>query len=211
MTSPRLTVKSIADILSNPKRSPASTLRDQKYPTAQPQKFRTPYYQTVVTAIRHYYEANNDSSKLVSARNRALSFRDETRRRNSIRVLDSFEKSRHAKRKFTVIANGRLSATIGGVRVSLSADMQAKERGDLRVLYFHCRGAALDKETAELICNVAHWVFDQNGAKLCTDQIEVMDLSNGTSFTAEEWRPSIARRLANQAGIITSLWESTGP
>jgi hypothetical protein len=47
MAGPRLTVKSVADILLNPKSNTntAAVLHDQKYPACDPQKFRTPYYQ----------------------------------------------------------------------------------------------------------------------------------------------------------------------
>ena len=72
MAGPRLTVKSVADILLNPRSSTntARVLHDQKYPAGDPQKFRTPYYQGPIAAIRQYYANANDTKILAHWRNK---------------------------------------------------------------------------------------------------------------------------------------------
>lgn len=207
MSSPRLTVKSIADILRTPGQSPARTLRDQKYPQQEPQVFRTPYYQPAITAVRRFYREGNNAAALQSARNKAESIGNQARRSNNIRITDSFRTSAHAKRRFTLVPNRGQSANIGSVEIRLSADMQAMENGVLRVLFFNCRADPVDEETAVLMTEVAHWVLEQNRIQLEPGQIEVMDLSNGRSHMASHWRESTLIGLRNRARAIASLWD----
>src|ERR1700691_1521084 len=112
MAGPRLTVKSVADILLNPKSNTntAAVLHDQKYPTGDPQKFRTPYYQGAIAAIRQYYAGANDTKLLAHWRNKLLSIKNEARRANNVRALDIFTASPLAKRKLTPITNKRYLA-----------------------------------------------------------------------------------------------------
>jgi hypothetical protein len=207
MSSPRLTVKSIADILRAPASNPSKVLHDQKYPDEDPQKFRTPYYQGVIAGIRRYYANSNNRSVLTVLRNKLLTIANKARRDNNLRVLDSFLASKHAQRRFVLAPNRRYSATVGGVEISLSADMQAMEAGVLKVIYFNCRATAVDQETASLIVELAHWVLQENGVQVTPRQIEVMDISNGRSLGTSSQRQSTMTALAGRAAAILSLWD----
>jgi hypothetical protein len=169
--------------------------------------FQRPYYQIAVGGVRGFYRANNKRSVLHSAQNKASNITNKAKRINNVRVLESFEKSPHSDRRFSVQANRRYQAMFSGVEVRLSADMQATEDGTFRVVYFICKGKAIEEATAILIAEVAHWVLHQNGVDLRVDQIEVMDLTSGKSYRARSWRASTASVLAERVKAISSLWD----
>jgi hypothetical protein len=206
MAGPRLTVKSVADILLNPKSNTTTVLHDQKYPAGNPQKFRTPYYQGSIAAVRQYYASANDTKILAHWRNKLLSIKNEARRANNVRALDVFAASPLAKRKLSPTTNRRYLATINGVAISLSADMQAMESGVLKVVYFHCRAVPLEPSAADLITNVANWVLHANSVVATPMQIEVMDLCVGRTLRASAWNASTQKSLAARAQAIAQLW-----
>jgi hypothetical protein len=181
-------------------------LRDQKYPAGDPQKFRTPYYQGSIAAIRQYYAGVNDTKILAHWRNKLLSIKNEARRANNVRALDVFAASSLAKRKLTPKTNKRYLATINGVAISLSADMQATQSGVFHIVYFHCRAVPLDLSIADMIANVANLVLDANGVIVTPMQIEVMDLCVGKSLRASAWNASTQKSLAARAQAISQLW-----
>jgi len=95
---PRLTVRSIAEIVRKPARERASVLRRQKYPKQVPQKFQTHYYSRALTAIRTFYREDNNPAVLRAARRTFESFTQETRRENNKRVIDHFERMPRSSR-----------------------------------------------------------------------------------------------------------------
>jgi hypothetical protein len=206
MTQARLTAKSVADILQNPKLNTKAILHDQKYPSADPQKFRTPYYQGCIAAIRQYFANGNDPKILHHWRNKLVSIKNEARRINNIRALDVFSASSMAKRSLVPTTNKRYMATVAHVDISLSADMQALQAGQLHVVYFHCRGIPMDPQLADLIANVAHWVLDKNGVPTSPSQIEIVDLFVGKTLKASTWMPTIQGSLAARAHAIAQMW-----
>ena len=206
MAGPRLTVKSVADILLNPKSNTSTVLQDQKYPANDPQKFRTPYYQGSIAAIRQYYANANDTKTLAHWRNKLLSIKNEARRANNIRVIDVFATSSLAKRKLIPTTNKRYVSTINGVTISLSADMQATQGGVLQIVYFHCRAVPLDPLVADMIANVANLVLQGHGVIATPPQIEVMDLCVGKSLRASTWNSATQKSVAARAQAISQLW-----
>jgi hypothetical protein len=208
MAGPRITVKSVAAILLNSKSNTNTTtiLHDQKYPAADPQKFRTPYYQGAIAAIRQYYAAANDTKILAHWRSKLSSIKNEARRTNNVRALDVFAASSLSKRKLTPTVNKRYLATINGVTISLSADMQATQSGALQIVYFHCRATSLDLSVADMITNVANLVLSANGVVLTPMQIEVIDLCVGKSLRASAWNSTTQKNLAVRTAAISQLW-----
>ena len=206
MSAARLTVKSIADILIHPKSKVLAVLKEQKYPSADPQKFRTPYYQRAIAAIRQYYRNANDAKVLAHWRNQLVSIKNPARRTNNLRALDVFSASSLAKRKLVPVPNKRYSASANGIAISLSADMQATQGGQLHIVYFHCRAASLDSAEADMIANVANWVLRANGISVSPAQIEIMDLCAGKSFSATAWHTSTAQLVARRANAIAQIW-----
>jgi hypothetical protein len=207
MSSPRLTVKAIADILRAPKSNPSRVLHDQKYPDDDPQKFRTPYYQSVIAGIRRYYQNGNDRRVLAQLRNKLLTVANKSRRDNNLRVLDSFLASAHSHRRFDLSTNSRYLATTNRLAISLSADMQAFEGGVLKIVYITCKATAVDRETAAIVAELAHWVLEENGISISPQQIEVMDVSTGRSLGAPSWRQSTISALMGRAKTIASIWD----
>ena len=184
MNSPRLTVESIAEILSTSASNTVKIVRDQKYPKGDPQKFQRPFYQTAVGGVRKYVRSRNNPLVLVAACNRAQSIANKTRRANNLRVLQAFRASDHSRRNFVVQVNRQTKATVAGVELRLSADMQAIENGIPTVLHFNCRGKPIGEVEAILAAEISHWVLEQNGIQLDPGQIEIMDLTNGRSYRA---------------------------
>jgi hypothetical protein len=207
MSSPRLTVKSIAEILSTPNSNPAKIVRDQKYPKREPQVYQRPYYQIAVGGVRRYYRSNNRPSVLAAAYSRAQSIGNKAKRANNIRVIESFRESQHATRRFQLQTNRQATAKIAGVEIRLSADMQALENSVLRVVHFNCRGRAIDEAAALLVAEVSHWVLDENGINLNPSQIEVIDLTNGRSYRARTLRSSTIDLLTDRCKEIQLLWD----
>lgn len=207
MSSPRLTVKSIAEILSNPASNPTKIVRDQKYPKREPQIYQRPFYQVAVGSVRGYYRSNNSQSALAAAVNRAQSIGNKAKRANNVRVIESFRDSEHAKRQFHLKVNRQAKAVMAGVEIRLSADMQALENGVLRVVHFNCRGKPIGEASAVLIAEVSHWVLKQNGIELGPSQIEVIDLTTGSSYRASRWRSATIDALTERCKEIQLLWE----
>lgn len=205
---PKLTVKALAEMLRLPAYEQSRMLYDYKYPRQQPQSFRTPYYQTAISGIRNYFRAGNDPAVLLAAENDAQNIGNETRRKNNIRVLESFRGSAFAARRLTPQPNRRYAASVGNVEVRLSPDLQATENGTLHVLYLNCRNAPIDEETAELIVEIGNWVLEQSGTELGPYQLEVVDLPTGRVHRGKRSRASTIKLLRNNAEVIDTLWAS---
>ena len=208
MDSPRLTAKSFAEILRRPTEKATKVMHDQKYPKEEPQIHRIPYYQTAITAIKNYYRADNNVQLLDAARNRALSIPNQSRRVNTLRVLDDFQDSPHSERRFLVKPAQRHSAAIGRVEVRLSADMQATEAGKQRIVYFHCSATPIDEETAILLLEIAHWILAENHIETLPEQVEVLDVSSRKSHHVKSWRKSMSSVLTARARAVSSIWDS---
>jgi hypothetical protein len=205
-STPSLTVKALAEMLRMPGYEQARVLHEQKYPKQQPQSFRTPYYQRALSGIREYFRSGNDPSALVTAQNDLQNIANATRRANNLRVVEKFSNSTQARRKLTPIQNRRYSANVGSVEVRLSPDLQAFERGELRVIYFNCRSVAIPEEIAALTIEIAHWVLAQNQVKLNINQVEVVDLATGRNHRRIRARPTTVKALRNNARVIEALW-----
>lgn len=205
-STPRLTVRALAEMLKMPAYEQSRILHEQKYPKQQPQAFRTPYYQRALSAIREFYRSGNDPSVIVAAQSDLQSIGDATRRTNNLRVLGSLSNSSQANRNLTPVQNKRYSAAMGAVEIRLSPDLQALEKGEMRVVYYNCRAVAIPDELASLTIEIAHWVLGQNQLKVNFSQIEVVDLATGKSHRKHKGRPGTVKALKNNAKVIEALW-----
>src|SRR5690242_5761183 len=91
MAGPKLSARSLAEIVRRPAGERTRILRQQKYPKQVPQKFQTPYYAKALTAIRDFYREGNDAAVLRAARRAFEGISQEARRENNKRVIDNFE------------------------------------------------------------------------------------------------------------------------
>jgi len=181
-------------------------LHDQKYPKQQPQSFRTPYYQPSLAGIRDFHRGGNDSRLLTSAQNDLQSIGNPARRAHNLRVLEKFANSRLLRRRLQPLPNTRYSANVGSVEIRLSPDLQALENGELVVIYFNCRTAAITDEIANLTVEIGNWVLEQNEIGISHDHVEVVDLVAGNTHKRKKGRPSTIKTLKANARIIEALW-----
>jgi hypothetical protein len=206
--TPSLTAKALAAMLQMPAYEQSRVLYDQKYPKQHPQSFRTPYYQKALSGIREYYRSGRNPQVLSSAQNDLQNIGNETRRTNNVRVLENFIKSSQPKRMLEPQPNKRYSAHTGTVEVRLSPDLQALEKGDVRVIYFNCRVAPITDEIAALTIEIANWVLVQNQLQIAVDHVEVVDLATGKVHRRKTVRPSTIKAIKNNGRIIEALWST---
>lgn len=204
-TRPRLTVRSAAEMLDKPAQDMAQMLTDQKYPESGERVFRTPYYQHAISGMRNFFRTGKRA--LMDTRATVQSYRQPSRRDHNNRVLDSFEGSVLASRKLSPAANRRYYAMVGGVELRLSADLVATEDGELRVIYFNCRNAEYDAETAKRLVEIAYWVLRQNGVNIRPDQIEFVDLFSRKLYTVDAVRAKTLESLSAEAMQVTKVWQ----
>lgn len=202
---PRLTVRSAAEMLDKSPELMAQMLYDQKYPEQGNRVFRTPYYQHAVAGMRKFFSLGRRA--LMDTRSEIQGFRQPSRRDNNNRVLASFEDSSLAKRKLSPAPNRRYYAQIGNVELRLSPDLQATEDGEVRVIYFNCKKEKYDPEVARRLVEIAYWVMFQNGVDIRPDQVEFVDLFDGSVYSVSEVRAKTLESLDAEALQVTRLWE----
>jgi hypothetical protein len=202
---PRLTVRSAAEMLDKSPDLMAKMLYNQKYPEQSKRAIRAPYYQHVVAGMRKFFSFGRGA--LINTRSEIQGFRQPSRRDNNNRVLASFEGSPLAQRKLNPIPNRRYYAQIGDVELRLSPDLQATEDGEIRVIYFNCKKEKYDPEIARRLVEIAYWVMFQNGVRIRPDQVEFVDLFDGSVYSVSEVRAKTLESLDAEALQVTRLWE----
>ena len=203
-SQPRLTVRSAAEMLDAPPEKLLKLLREQKYPKGGDGKFRTPYYQPAIAGMVHYFVDGQPA--LMHARAKFQGFKVPSRRMNNNRVLESFQKSGLPARKFVLLPNRRFYAQIGNVQLRLSPDLQANEKGELRVLYFNCKCAEYRPDTAQRLLEIACYVLRLNGVDVRPDQLEFVDLFTGTIHRVTTIRQSTLDMLHDEAKQVVKIW-----
>jgi hypothetical protein len=204
---PKLTVRSLAEIVRKPANQRIRILHQQKYPKQIPQKFATPYYGKAVTAIRDFYRQGNDAAVLRAARRAFESLTQETRRDNNKRVIDNFERmTDQTERELRVLSNTRYSAPLSTIEVKLSADLHAREGEDERFIYYNCRNSGVEAGYAVETLEIAHWVLEQNEVSVPISALEYVDLFARRIYRATRRRSSLNAVLAENARIIEEVW-----
>jgi hypothetical protein len=201
---PRLTVRSAAEMLDATPQEMARLLKAQKDPATGDGKFRTPYYQPAITGMVRYFVDGQPALNL--ARAKFQGFKVPSRRANNERVIDSFQKSPMPARKLSVRPNRRFYAQIGDVQLRLSSDLQANEKGELRVIYFNCRVGAYRPETAQRLLEIACYVLKLNGVEVRPDQLEFHDLFTGIVHRVTSIRQSTLDMLETEVAQVVQLW-----
>lgn len=203
---PSISVRAMAEMIRLPASSQVRILSAQKYTKQEPQVFKIPYYQPVLTAIRNFYRSGNNESELADAIVKIQSLPQKTRRENNLRALENFKKSPFVNRQFSVRKNTKLKGGIGGVEFRLSPDLQVIDGGKEKILFFNLKQVVLDQEYAVLATEIAHWILEQNGIKTPISHIEYFDTFSGNSYKTNKRRPSTVKNLRANAKIIETLW-----
>jgi hypothetical protein len=203
---PRLTVRSMAEMLTLPAYEQLRILHDQKYPKQQPQVFRAPYYAPALTGIREFHRLNNSPASIENAKIALNGISLATRRANNRRVLDSFESSNQFTRQLLPKSNSRMELALGSVQLKLSTDLRADDGKGERFIYYNCRAAALNPEIAKLTLEIAHWVLEENGIDIAPQNVEYIDLAQGKIYRGSKRRPTTLKRVKSNVKIIDTLW-----
>jgi hypothetical protein len=209
VATPRLSVRTAASFLRLPAVEQMRILHDQKYPKQVPQVFRQPYYQPALTSIRHVLE--NGASGLVTARAELQRVTQPSRRMHSMRVLEQFIGSEHAKRLLQPTVHKRFYANVNGLELRLSPDLFAFEGDEERFIYFNFKAEQYNPESAKMTIEIAHWLLEQNKLEVMPEQIEFIDLFTGTLYRVKKRRAKTLKLLEENAKLIRSLWPTIDP
>jgi len=206
---PRVTAKSMAEMMSLPGHAQVGLLVGQKYPKKAPSSFQVPYYAPAVKAFRDVYRKGEAKDVVAQALASAEAQGNVHRRRNLERAIKAFAQSKSAQRKLFSVAVPRLEAALGAVGIKASPDLQAvDEKGNQVVIYYHCGTLAFDVEAAKRLLEIAHWIYAQNDQELAPRQFEMLDLSSGTLHQIKKVRPSTIKDMKTTAKLIESVWEN---
>ena len=185
---PSLSVRSFAELLHLPAYEQERILYEQKYPAREPQKFKVPYYLHALKGIRDYYAAANDPRALATARARVNALNAQARRRQNIRVLNGFQRSREARRRLVPSPLSRLAADPHpGVELRLMFDIEAAEHSNQRRIFYNLRNAPIEGEVA-------------------TSALQYIDLKNGRVYVISRQSQRTLRQMRANARIIATLW-----
>lgn len=205
---PRITVKAAAELLRLPAYEQMRILIEQKYPRNQPQVFRAPFYSPAIRGIREYYRGSNDPLALSQARASASKLNLKQRRDSNLRVIDAFESGSQSHRRLSPVPQPKFGTNLGAVRISLSLDLLAHENGIARHLFYNCRVAPVDTETARTALEIAHWVLEQEGVTVPARQLEYIDFSSSKVHRISHRRAGTIQKLRANARLIETLWPS---
>ena len=206
--APSLTVRAFAELLRLPAYEQLRILQEQKYPSRAPQVFRAPFYAPALRAIRAFYGAGNDPAVLDLARQALGGLGLEARRQSNTRVLDAFAGSTQSERRLVPVANPRVALAVEPVRVRLSPDLVAEEATVGRWIYYNCRAAAIEAETARTTLEIAHWLLEETGAVVDPGSIEFIDLAANRQYRGRGRRSTTIRRVRQNARVIDAVWRS---
>jgi hypothetical protein len=184
-------------------------LHDLKYPKGTPQVFMQPYYAKAIAGIRDVMKRGFPG--IIDARAKLQGIGQETRRNNSLRVLESFIVSPHVARRLTVIPTHRYQAHVRNLAVRFSPHVVAMEGGEARYIYFHEKSVQCDPEQARLTLEFGYWVLMQNGVDTKPEQFELIDLFSGKFFRGRPIRAETLKMLADMAQYIESQWPTIEP
>lgn len=184
-------------------------LKNHKFPGGEPQIFMQPYYAKAVWGIREIIRRGLPG--IIDARAKCEGIAQAARRNNSLRVIDSFLSSPHAKRRMKILPGQRHQAFIGTLEVRFSPHVIASEGDEVKYIYFHEKGVKCDPEEARLTLEFGYWVLSQGGVSASPNQLELIDLFSGNHFQGEPIRESSLTLLNDLAEYIEEQWATIEP
>lgn len=206
---PRLSDRNLARFMRMSASRQMRFLHDQKYPKGTPQVFMQPYYAKALTGIRDVMKRGFPG--IIDARAKLQSISQETRRNNSLRVLESFIASPHAKRRLTILPAHRYQAHVRSLEIRFSPHIVAMDGDEVRYIYLHEKRMQCDAEEARLTLEFGHWVLTQNGVEAKPHQFELIDLFSGKYFQGQDMRAETLKMLDDMAQYIESQWPTIEP
>lgn len=204
---PRLTVRSLAELMQLPGYEQYRILYEQKHPRSSPGAFRIPYYAPALRGIRSYYANDNSPAAIEEAKSRLATIGDLTRRGHNERVLTSFAASPQANRLLTPGRIPRLEATLGDVDLHLAFDLVAKENEQTRWLLYNMRVMPINEQLARATLEVAHWLIESCGKRARVSDLEYIDLADGGHrYSFARIRSRTIKQAEQTLKVVEALW-----
>jgi len=207
--TPRFSDRNLARLVRMTAGAKLRLLKSHKFPGGEPQVFMQPYYAKALLGIREIIRRGLPG--IIDARAKCEGIAQVTRRSNSLRVIDSYLSSPHAKRRMKVLPGQRHQASIRTLEVRFSPHVIASEGDDVKYIYFHEKGMKCDPEEARLTLEFGYWVLSQSGVSASPNQLELIDLFSGSYFRGEPIRESSLQLLNELAEYIEEQWAIIEP
>jgi hypothetical protein len=202
--SPSLSVRAAAELIKAKPSAMMRVLRSQKYPKEGDSAFKAPYYQRVLTTIRHFFRDGDPA--IAEGLSKTLGIGQLARRENNQRAIQAFTASDLRARKFHILPNQPFRAKINEVELRLSPDLKVDEKGKVRYLYVNCTRAEYPPETARWVLEIACHIMQFNGEKVSPDQFEFVDLFTQSQYTISKIRQSTLDLLYDETKQVIELW-----
>lgn len=205
---PKLTVRSLAEMLDMTAYEQVRVLTEQKYPAAGSAPFRAAYYGPALAAINRHYRVPGSTQGSSAV---ALSkLNPPSKAQHNLRVLSSFYASAQAARQMSPVASVSDVLAIGSVAVKLKLkfDFCGTEMGHSRYVFYNCRAVAIDVDTAKKTLEIAHMCMSSNTRPIQFGELEYVDLVTGAVHKIIRVRVRTASQVNANAKIITTLWPS---
>jgi hypothetical protein len=133
---------------------------------------------------------------IIDARAKLQGIAQETRRNNSLRVLESFIASPHAMRRLKIISGHRYQAHVRTLEVRFSPHVVAMDGDEVRYIYFHEKGVQCDPEEARLTLEFGYWVLRQNGVEAKRRGCACRQVANASASASGVERRRLERGLS---------------
>lgn len=206
---PKLTVRSLAEMLQLPAYEQLRILHEQKYPKDGDSPFKIPYYSPALTTIRRFYRGSNDPLIITDGRIKIdQSVGLDVRRRHNKRVIDSFQNGRQATRALRLLPNRKFLTSYGQVQVRLHFDLSVNEAGIEKFIFYNFRNSPITPQMAKETIEVAAMVLRDVNVTFPTKNIEFIDLFSGQVFTAKQITKRTETNVQRNIQLIETMWRS---
>ncbi|MFA6958361.1 MAG: hypothetical protein WC538_21045 [Thermoanaerobaculia bacterium] len=221
--SPRVTVKSLAEIMMLPAFDQERALRDQKYPRSDKGKNRVPYYQPANQALKSYVECldvrvielaiDEQEAKRIAA----VEGDDDppaqrvTRIEHNLRVLAALSTFPRLRE----VTGGRRGLTretlVAGVSVRSTPELHVIIDGEMRHVFVEC-AEEVNEDEARRTLELAHWLEREVGdADASIKNFEYWLLAEGRALSVRSSRKSTVDRALRTLPILASAWDQIAP
>jgi hypothetical protein len=204
---PRLSAKSLGEVIALPAYQLTRILNEQKYPRQAPNSFKTHYYAKAKSAIKSHYVHRNSATTQQASNALAASSMKAHKISNNQRVITSFlGNAAQVNRNISPgVARHRVLSS-NGVDFSLQFDLEGAEGQAQRLLFYNFVATPIDPQLARVTCEAAHWILEQLGIVLPMNTIEYVCLAAGVVHRFNQRRTATINHIQNTAKVIVGMW-----
>jgi hypothetical protein len=208
---PKLTIRSLAEMIHKPMYDQIRILNEQKYPKDEPNVFRIPFYKPALEVIKIYYKTSNDDRVFDEwSEYTAPNLKPQPKKINNLRVIQAF-RNHNISNRFLTISKSINSYKIipdKNIELKLTFDIEAEEKNKTVFLFFNFRQYPIDGEIAKDTLQIAYWLLQQNDIKITVANLEFIDLANGTIWKINRPSTRTINNMKNNFLVINALWDS---